>query len=447
MKKIYLALFVSILFSAQNTYAQMDNLTNMSAEWMRTSNRNAALDATDIVVYNPAGLVKMSDGLHINLSNQTLIRQPQHTFDLGFGKGEQTFKQDKIDPVLPNLYLAYKKNNWAIHGGIYIPGGGATANYPDGSLTTELISTSILLKSQMQGADYSNVSNQSLKASSYYIAFALGGSYAINDVFSVSFGGRYLTCNNTTKAGMTLTGSQILDDESFKVETEDNAGGFGGVIGLNIQPFEKLNIGIKYETAVNLDFKTDVKKDDLGMFIDGAKSRRDLPSNFNIGFAYKVTDKFTAELDYGYYFQRMADWGRTKDTALFPTSKKWSEMAGDCYIVGLAFIYNPSPKLTLSAGTAFTKFMYDDKEGYYTSLGSFEVLKNDNWNFSIGGAYEIFKGINLNLALGYCLWKDYEIKSLQVESLKYATQNPYTNTTVKTQDNATFIAVGFDINL
>jgi hypothetical protein len=122
-------------------------------------------------------------------------------------------------------------------------------------------------------------------------------------------------------------------------------------------------------------------------------------------------------------------------------------MAGDCYTAGLALIYHPVEKLTLSTGAIFTKFLYEDKEGYYTSLGSFEVLKNDNWNFSLGGAYRLFKGVNLNLAFGYCVWKDYNTKSLQIEMLKFATQNPDTDPIIKTSDNATIIAVGFDFSL
>ena len=52
------------------SFAQHDNLSNLSAEWVRTPARNAATDASDIVVYNPAGLVKLNNGFHINLGNQ-----------------------------------------------------------------------------------------------------------------------------------------------------------------------------------------------------------------------------------------------------------------------------------------------------------------------------------------------------------------------------------------
>ena len=359
----------------------------LDAEWMRHFNRNAALDAADIVVYNPAGLVKLSSGLHIDIGNQTLIRMPKHTFDLGFGEGKQSFKQDKIDPALPNLFASYNKGKWAIFGGIYIPGGGATADYPDGSLTTALIAKQMSFSPAPapfpEGTLYRDIypitKDQSLKASSYYLAFSLGGAYAINDMFSVSLAGRYLTCKNTTKAGMTLSGSDFLPDQPLKISTEDNADGFGGIIGLNIKPDEKWNIGLHYETAVKLDFKTKVKKDDLGEFTDGAKNRRDLASNLNFGASYKITKKLTAEADYSYYFQKAANWGTSGvlKSNIDSTYKKWSDMAGNCYTAGAALLYDVNDKLVVSCGTVFTKFLYKDKEGYFTALGAYEAPKND----------------------------------------------------------------------
>ena len=448
MKKMLriIALLLPGLFFAGSLLAQIDNLTNMSAEWMRTSNRNAATDATDIVVYNPAATVLLSEGFHINIGNQTLIRKPQHTFDLGFGKGEQTFEQDKADPFLPNLFAAYRKDKWAINMGIYVPGGGATADYPNGSLTTELISLQTLFGYAQQGADYTTAINQSLKASSYYLAFALGGAYAINDILSVSLGARYLTCRNLTKAGTTLSGSAFgLPDAPLQVDTRDNATGIGGIIGLNVKPNDKWNIGLHYETAVKLDFKTKINKDDLGFAVDGDLNRRDLPANFNAGVSYKLTPALMAEVDFNYYFQKAADWS---DTYLpgEEVKTKWADMAGNCYTTGAALLYDVNKKLQVSAGTSWTKFLYNNKEGYYTGLGSFEVLKNDNLTLNFGGAYRVCSHARFNLAFGTTLWKDQSIKSLQIEGLAAATGNPFTDPMVATQDNAMFIAIGFDID-
>ena len=135
----WIMLILLTMFGGSIAMAQMDNLPNMSAEWMRTAARNAATDATDAVVYNPAGITKLSNGFHINIGNQSLFRNPSHSYDLGIGEGPKSYSQDGADPFIPNIYAAYKKNNWALFTGVYIAGGGGTLNYPTGSITTDLI--------------------------------------------------------------------------------------------------------------------------------------------------------------------------------------------------------------------------------------------------------------------------------------------------------------------
>ena len=61
MKRIIkLSGFVLGLLMPMCVSAQMDNLANMSAKWIRANARNAALDGADIVNYNPAGCVHIS---------------------------------------------------------------------------------------------------------------------------------------------------------------------------------------------------------------------------------------------------------------------------------------------------------------------------------------------------------------------------------------------------
>ena len=56
------------------------NKNNWSAEFFRSLNRNASTDYADIVVYNPAGVVKMKDGLYINTSIQYFDKDYKNSF-------------------------------------------------------------------------------------------------------------------------------------------------------------------------------------------------------------------------------------------------------------------------------------------------------------------------------------------------------------------------------
>ncbi|HPC47849.1 MAG TPA: hypothetical protein PLW83_07370, partial [Deltaproteobacteria bacterium] len=124
--------------------AQVYNQTCQSAEYARTLNRNAAADATDIVVYNPASLVDLSEGFHINLSNQTWFRRPSHSFDDPLGKGRLSFEQEATDWVVPNVHTAYRRSDWAVFASAYIPGGGASVKYPDGSYSTRSLGAGVI---------------------------------------------------------------------------------------------------------------------------------------------------------------------------------------------------------------------------------------------------------------------------------------------------------------
>ncbi len=406
-------LILITVFGGNIAFAQMDNLPNLSAEWMRTAARNASTDAADAVVYNPAGITKLPNGFHINFSNQTLFRNPSHSYDLGIGQGTKTYSQDGSDPFIPNLYMAFKKNNWAINAGVFIAGGGATMNYPTGSITTDLIGLQALMST---GGAYSEVKTPSLKASSMYLTTTVGGTIQMSKNIGFSTSIRYVSAKNTANAGMTLTSSPFdLDDMPLALETEETASGMGFVLGLNISATEKLNISTRYESQVNLDFKTKQIKDDFGASVEGELNRRDLPAVLAFGVGYNFNDKFSAFADYNYYFQKKADWGRsdaiTKD-------QPWSVMAGDASTVAGGVQYKISPMFTGSFGAGYTNYAWKDKPGYYAHLGTYEVMQDDNYNLNTGFAVKASNAIKVNVGYMHTFWaKDQSIKAVNADPL------------------------------
>lgn len=458
MKKRYLLLTVSLFsfLSINTVFAQMDNLANMSSEWIRMNNRNASLDAADIVNYNPAGLVFLKPGLHFNLSNQSLIRQPKHTYNLGLGEGEKSFEQDGIDASLPMFYAAYVKEKWAIGTGVYISGGGASVNYPDGSISTDIMTTQILYTTPApapfpSGTTLNNIysaNEQSLKASSYYLTVPLSFTYKINDIFSVSTGARFIRGINNTKASLTLSGSPYdAPNTDINIDYNASANGFGYVLGLNVALSEGLNIAAHYESKVKLDFENDVKEDGTGLFADGKKNRRDLPAVLSTGISYKITDKLRTEVNYNYYFQKSADWGKTLEGT--PLETESSELAGNCFTLGTGFAYDMNEKTQLSLGCSYTHFGYENdrnKEIYYSNLGWYEALKNSNLNIGFGGSYEVLNDLDLNLGFGITFWNDYNISSVSAEGLQSAGV-PITDTNVKCEDRGYVISIGLNYAL
>lgn len=441
MKKQFLLIISFCLATSGVTFAQMDNLSNMSAKWVCSNTRNAATDEADIVNYNPAGIVRLSDGFHLNLSNQTMIRKPEHSFTLNLGTGDKdyTYGQDGIDPFLPMFYTAYKKNNWAIGSGVYISGGGAAADYPEGSFNTTILGAAYL--GAATPAIYTGISNQFLKASSYYLTVPLTFAYAVNEKISVSAGARYIKGINKTEAGLTLGGSMLsAPDYDVNAEFKENATGFGGVFGVFYQPTEKLNISIHYETGVRLNFETTDNKGSVSLNDDGTKKRRDLPAVLCTGVSYKLTDKVAVAADYNYYFQTRANWG----TIISPKDGKTyeaSDAAGNCFTAGLGFSYDATSALQLNLGCKYTRFMYDDKELYYTKMGLYEVVKYNNFNLGLGASYKINERFQVDLGAGRTFWKDSDINSLYASSLNLS------ELPVSITDKGYVFAIGLDITL
>lgn len=413
--KITLRIFITAILIASGigASAQMDNLANLSAEWIRTGARNAAMDATDIVVYNPAATCRLSDGFHAQISNQTLFRKPTHSYDLGIGQGQHTYSQYGSDPFLPNFYAAYKKNRMAVFTGLYVAGGGATMNYPTGSITTDLIANQVLMSA---GGAYGEMSDQHLKATSYYMTSTLGASYAANDFLSFSAAIRYINAKNTVNAGMTMTSSPFdLPDETLELKTEDHASGISAVFGININPSEDLNLSLRYESNTSLEFKTKQITDDFGLTTDGELHHRDLPALLAFGAGIKLNTHLRSFVDFNYYFQTLADWG-TSGAAT--QNKKWSSMAGDAYTFGLGFRYEINPKFSASLGGGYTDYAYNDKDGYYTSLGTYEVIQDDNVNLNTGIAFRATQHITVNAGYMHTFWaKDNTVKALNAQPL------------------------------
>lgn len=400
MKKFTFLLFTAGLLLQHTASAQLDNLSNMSAEWIRSSARNAATDAADIVVYNPAGLTSLQNGFHINVSNQFVNRKPNHQYDIGLGEGIRNYEQQSSDPFLPNLYLTYKYDKWAVFTGAFISGGGAAIDYSKGSITTDLIGLQAL--SIAQGA-YTTVKDPSLKATSYYITTTLGGSYAVNDKISVAGAIRYLNAKNTMKAGMTLTNSPVgLPDMPMALDAKFNAAGIGEVISICVKPTQNLVVTTRFESAVKLDFKTDTKTDDFGATVDGEKNRRDLPGVLAAGFAYSINSKCKVLGDFNYYMQENANWGTSSELT---DNKPVSELAGNATAFGLGVEYKLNERLLFSTGFGYTDFAYNNKEGYYTTIGAFETAPDDNWNINAGFLYHATKVLTLNAGFMQAVYK------------------------------------------
>jgi len=170
--------------------------TNQSAAYMRTLNRNASTDV-DATYFNPAGLTRLEDGLHLSLSNQSIFQTKTITNGYAYlNDGE--YVGDVVAPLFPNFYLAYKTGKLAVSAGFEPIGGGGSANFETGLPSFEMPVSDLVPGLQAQGQPVTAYDiDVAFEGSSIYYGAQANISYKINDMISVGVGARYVAASNS----------------------------------------------------------------------------------------------------------------------------------------------------------------------------------------------------------------------------------------------------------
>lgn len=309
-----LALIASLSISTMG--ASIDHIQNYSAEYGGNPAQQGAINVGSTVYFNPAGLMRLENGTYI-------VGGIQYAFgDQNMSSDGRDFSTNLSSPI-PNFAL-YKKTDdgayfWTM-GGV---AGGASLNYEDSIplFIGNFDANNILKDTKVEG-------------SNMYAQTTIGKAFNLTDKWSASLAVRAIYGKRTMKANTTANipnldpalSSVIRNEKSLSIDAERKAYGFGGQFGLNYSPSDKLNIGFRYDTKVNLKFKTDSTTEGnntiLGGFIEnalinkfpvyenGKKYRRDLPALAALGASYKVTNQWTTFVGGNYYFNESATMDR-----------------------------------------------------------------------------------------------------------------------------------------
>jgi len=381
MNKTIVSIFAGLLvlgFFADFVFAGgVDNKQNYSANYAGTVSRNAAIDGADIAAYNPAGIMQLENGMHLELDVQFLGLDYDHHIS---GKDYEATS----NPIVPALFSIYKQDKWAAYGSFTIVGGGGTVEYDEGNVVTKTIGNAAAagVFNAVGLSPGGALSDEFAGVESYDYGFTTGLSYKINDIFSVSGAARYVT----TEKDVDIHGTYIQGGTSTYIlgKYEQEADGFGGVFGLNIRPNDRVNISLRYESRVKLDWETTVDsatKGTVGQAIltannreDGESYRRDLPAVLAAGVLWNVTPKLSISPSYTLYLEKGADWGTQNDS-----------------------ISHNSYDLAISLGYAFTERLMGTMGYMYTDVGmtpdNFSLIEQmspalDCHTIALGGSYK-----------------------------------------------------------
>lgn len=415
--KFFIKVFLVSMFLlvSELVYARgVDNNSNMSAEYVRTANRNAAIDLADAVYYNPAGTPFLTDGFHLYLSNQFMIKKyTQVSYITG-----REYVADNPTLFLPSFYAVYKNDKTAAFLAFNIPGGGGQIEYKNGVAKAEDISTNEAFKVFAEG-------------SIIYYAGTMGFAHSFSKYFSASAAFRVIAGERTRKATMSMAGT-----ESDLMKMNSDATGLGGIFGVDVTPIEKLRIALRFETPTKLnwtikDFEDKSITKSYGYLSNGLKYRRDLPAVLAAGVNYDIIKNLRAEANFNFYFNKWAKWDDIED-GLKPDNSGAYDNGWDA---GLALEYTLPINLKISAG-----FIYgspgENQQTYYENNPS---LKGP----SIAGGlyYEPFKYWGISAGVLYTIYKS--------DDRIISAADPVTNTAEKKLElkkSVILIGVGTQVN-
>ncbi len=168
--------------------------TNQSASWVRMPAQDASV-STEAAYFNPAGLMKLNNGLHISISNQTIAQNKK--VENFYPNLNQSLYEGKVSaPLFPSVYAVYKMDKLAFSFGFNPVGGGGGAIFEKGLPSFEMSVSDLVPSLAAQGVNEYRL-DAYFEGTSVFFGYQGGISYKINDMISVFAGVRYVTAKNT----------------------------------------------------------------------------------------------------------------------------------------------------------------------------------------------------------------------------------------------------------
>lgn len=425
MKK---TLMLMALVASVNAYGgSIDYLAQQDAEYFAHPSMIGKI-GTSGAFYNPAGTVFMEDGTYFKVNAQTIFKDYTMNTHKGILSDGQNgvHNSDFASPMVPSFQFVKKDGDRSYFAHAGIAAGGGTVKYDNGISAFEVIGKGI--ESTFQGgikdkkgdfilppdknAQVNYLGGTTIEGSSFYYNINFGMAQKLNEKFSIAGGIRLIYATRALEG----TGNFDLSSTYFgknkvsvTLDAEREAYGVGGVIGFNYKPTDKLNIGFKYETEVELDFEAKNGKNGLkttatnplveGM-IDGALRKelvirewledgnRNLPAMMALGISYDMTDKLTLLVSGNYYFIEQANEDHAYDNYT------------NGYEASIGFDYKLNEKYTLMAGYQYTNT--GSNEGTYKDTD----YALDAHMYCVGMSYSPNETRKYTLSYGFVDYQD-----------------------------------------
>lgn len=351
---------------------------NQSVEFSQDLNRNASLDA-DAAFHNPAGLAFLpTDGLYLGIGNQ-FIRQDRKVREaspLLEGQGLTEYKGGIQVPLFPTAQIAWKSGDLTFfaHGGPVAGGGEGTYDQGIPKFDNMILGFANGVAAQVKATVDTGYQHQIASLASIpgvhvteggtstiryrrelsfvgdekTLGATFGAAYKVQPNLSVSGAYRFSYALNSYKgtarvsqlafsttgsrgaapAGisggsidslLTATTNHVIDSlwRDVEVDVVQTGIAHGAVIGLDFQPDEVWNLGVRFEWNGEMQLENDTRTlrapdaliPYLAPYAEGAKSKITEPMILAGGISWKGIKGLTLESSWTYGFDELVDRG------------------------------------------------------------------------------------------------------------------------------------------
>ncbi len=418
-KTIVLAVTGALLMFYSSVFASyIDHLQTQSAEWAGNPTRTAATDSLDAIFYNPAGTAFMQNGLYTGIGLQVIAFPNEVVVEDSTYPGQQDYKSSTPPSYVPNAYVSYKQDAFAIYSGLNIIGGGGSLYWPNGL-------PNINLAVQAVGAADGNIS---IQQTSVIYGATVGGAYALSDNLSISLGARAVYGDEGMKIKTNTSGLGAGNTETTVWDGSWTGTGYCAIIGANYKPVSNLNLAATFESLTRLERKIKVDEDSTGGTLstvmgynDGKKFRFDLPAKLSLGAEYAVIPTLKLSLSGIVYFTQYGTYEKPSKTGTE------SYDLNTPYEIGAGFDWEFIKNVSWSAGVNYSCMNLKDEQ-----MGEGGMIKNDL--VDLGTGFKVRTEQGFDVAVGF-------MRNIYTEKENNATKSSTATYKTKYKESATNVAI------
>ena len=440
-KLIVLAAFTALTITSAHAGGLMTN-TNYHIAFDRMMARGASFDI-DAVFSNPAGLAWGHEGwqLSLNFQKPWQNRDIQLTNPLGTTKYEGVASA----PIVPALFASYKHDRWAVSSMIGIVGSGGFVKYDDGvpmfNVLLGNVVTGLTQKLNQATQGFAPVVSpdqfdSEMKGKQYIYGAQVNFTYKLLDCLSAAAGVRvnyydgyyrgHVKANHATMGNLASL-SLDVDQKGWgftpmisvnfhkgpltltaryefrtKIETKNETNSLSATLNsdqLVVAPLAQLVAAGKLPAETATEMASQIKNTVESMmgtytmpYMDGARTRYDMPALLSVAAGYEFTPKLRATLEYHFFDDKNAKMANDRQDQLTHGTHE--------FLAGVE--YDINDRFTVSCGGQRTDYGLSDGYQQNTSFAC------DSYSIGLGGAWNINEKVRLNAGYFISLYSDYD---------------------------------------